>query len=76
MIPAVITPGEWATIAVPVLGLIGGAARWLGRKLDNIGKHLDAQDQRHVGLAERVARVEASQGLKPLPIPNPEAETA
>lgn len=67
-----VTAGEWASISVPVLSLIGAGLGWIGRKLSGIATHLDAQDQRHVKLAERVARVETAQGLKPLPIPEVE----
>jgi hypothetical protein len=66
---AVTTLATWAAIAGPVLTVIAAVGRALNNKLTSVGEHLAAQDERHLGLVQRMSRIEGRVGLDPLPIP-------
>jgi hypothetical protein len=52
----------------PVIGVVVAIGKYLGRKLDNVGKHLERQDVRGRRMDRRMSRVEVTLGLPALPV--------
>lgn len=50
-------------IASVAVAAAGGAARWVGKKVDQVGEHLERQDDEINALGQRVARLEGIEKL-------------
>lgn len=63
-------PINWAAISAivgPLTVVVGGVGRWVARKADAIGRHLESQDRRGRRQERRLMRLEGHAGLPPLP---------